>query len=171
MKHKIHIALSLLMALAMVLALAGCNKSGKETEEPSVYEKNLAFYEEVLSDLPEGSAYALADISESYDALLVTSAPIEFDDNVEAATADVYGRDKDGNLAKLGSVESTSTSMPFMVKDGYVYFGSHHYVSRATIDEKKGKLVIETAEETDDNYDAFLTAYGEGVIIAFTLVK
>lgn len=173
MKQKLSLVLSLLLALSMVFALAGCSKSetSEETAETaSVYEQDLAAYADVIEGLKEGTAYAFADLCEGYDALLVTEAPITFDKLTEAAAATVYGFDKDGNVKELGTIESTTTSMPITVKDGYAYTGGHHDMSRASIDEKNAKLVIETVKETEDNYNDFFQAYTEGTMVEFTLV-
>ena len=59
-------------------------------------------YNDIIKDLPKGSAYAFADMAEDQDALLVAENPIEFDGKVEAAKATVYAKDKDGNVKKMG---------------------------------------------------------------------
>ncbi|MBP5271900.1 MAG: hypothetical protein ILO43_02885 [Clostridia bacterium] len=166
------------LIITMMFLLVGCshNKATVDATEAnyqdvtviSPYEKAADEYKKIIEGLPEGSAYAFADMSKDHDVLLVTEAPITFNGEMDAAKATVYGYDAKGDIKKYGTIESNSTSMPIVVKDGYAYFGSHHYVSRATVDEKNSKLVVETAKEGDKKYDAFFKAYNGGTIVNFT---
>ncbi len=185
MKKKMITLVSLIAAFIMMFTLAGCNKdkpadvsaANANKEKTTVVspvkndKKDKDDYKEILAGLKAGSAYAYADIGKEHKVLLVTDAPMEFDGKLEAARATVYGYDKNGNVKNYGSIESTSTSMPLMANGSYIYFGSHHSMSRARVDEQNSKLIVETAKEGDKKYDSFFNGYADGNIVKFTAVK
>ena len=193
MKKKIPflVAFVMVLSIAMTFFLMGkCDLSSKEyTDEDAIrttadttvispYEKAMDDYNDIIASLSKGSAYAFADMAEDQDALLVAENPIEFDGKVEAAKATVYAKDKDGNVKKMGTVESTTTSLPLVAYDHAVYFGSHHSMSKASIDTEHSKMDIETAksngDETDTTnkaYNLLFDDYGEGTVIEFTILK
>lgn len=188
MKSKLNLITSLLLSLTVVLTMimCACNNRAAESAETttakvetmSVYEKDQEIYKDIIAAFPSGTAYAFADMSEDQDALLVAENPIEFDGKVEAAKATVYAKDKDGNVKKMGTVESTTTSLPLVAYDHAVYFGSHHSMSKASIDTEHSKMDIETAKSNGDEtdtankaYNLLFDDYGEGTVIEFTILK
>lgn len=185
-----------IVAFVMVISIAmtffmmgGCGNNKEFTDEDAIrttaettvispYEKAMDDYNDIISKLDKGSAYAFADMAEDQDVLLVAENPIEFEGKVEAAKATVYAKDKDGNVKKMGTVESTTTSLPLVAYDHAVYFGSHHSMSKASIDTEHSKMDIETAKSNGDEtdtankaYNLLFDDYGEGTVIEFTILK
>ena len=185
-----------IVAFVMVISIAmtffmmgGCGTNKEFTDEDAIrttaettvispYEKAMDDYNDIISKLDKGSAYAFADMAEDQDVLLVAENPIEFEGKVEAAKATVYAKDKDGNVKKMGTVESTTTSLPLVAYDHAVYFGSHHSMSKASIDTEHSKMDIETAKSNGDEtdtankaYNLLFDDYGEGTVIEFTILK
>ena len=83
MKRKAMSLIGLLLMVAMVLSLTGCNKKAATPEETtevtqqtvdSPYELNMKNYESFIKSLPEGGYYAFAAMDKDHDALLVTDA-------------------------------------------------------------------------------------------------
>ena len=191
MKKRIPLLIGFVIVLSVLLTsflMNGCKEqanretnaqvtSEQVTETSSSIDENISVYKDVIASLPSGSAYAFADMAEDQDALLVTEAPMSFEGSLEAAKATVYAKDKDGKVVKMGTVESTTTSMPLMAYEHAVYFGSHHSMSKATINTKESKMDVETAESSADGkdsankaYDELFQDYTKGTIINFTAV-
>ena len=116
------------------------------------------------------------------DVIEVEGAPgyldTNFEGKLEASKAKVYAQDKDGKVKEMGSVESTTTSMPLMAFEHAVYFGSHSTMSKATINTKESKMEVETAKTNNDEtdvankaYNVLFEEYGRGTIIEFTEVQ
>ena len=183
MKRKIIAIVGIILLFAMVMT--GCHKQAAEettirqaTTIVAPYESNTALYKSVLDKLPEGSLYAFADMNENFDALLVTDFSYEDPDSglMLSTKADVYGLDKDGNVIQYGSIESGGTANPLMVKDHCIYYGGHHYVSKATIDQEQSKLVVETAKDESyggsasevKKFDKLYDEYMKGTVVGFT---
>lgn len=185
-----------IVAFVMVISIAmtffmmgGCGTNKEFTDEDAIrttaettvispYEKAMDDYNDIISKLDKGSAYAFADMAEDQDALLVTDAPITFDGKVEAAKATVYAKDKNGNVKEMGTIKSTTTSMPLVAYEHAVYFGSHHAMSKASVNTKEGKLDVESAKSNGDEkdiankaYNLLFDDYGEGTVIEFTEVQ
>ena len=184
MKQKVYAVLSLFVLLALVLT--GCSKEDKNVEETTApvgetttvasFDADLKDFDALIASVPDDHAYAVVDLGKNNKALLVTDAAMEFDGDLEATEAIVYGYDKDGKLKEYGTIASTSTAYPFMLNDGYIYFGSHHYISRATVDPKQSKLVVKTAREVTNGtekenkaFNEFFDAYSSGDLITFEL--
>lgn len=178
MKRKLLVILGMVVALAMVFS--GCNNKTEEAATKveasqsvdTTSEQDSDVYANIIQELPEGSAYAFVDMDKDHDALLVAKETFEFEGDLEAFEGTVYGFDADGNIKEYGKVSGGGTANPFTVKDGALYFASHHSASKATIDESKSKMVVETV--TDDDEDAFsamFNDYMEGDIVLFTAVK
>ena len=184
------VALALIISVVMTTVMMyGCNKKeasetvtktvAQQTETaPSAIEKDIAVYQDIIADLPDGAAYAFADMAEDQDALLVAEQTISFEGKLEASKAKVYAQDKDGKVKEMGSVESTTTSMPLMAFEHAVYFGSHSTMSKATINTKESKMEVETAKINNDEtdvankaYNVLFEEYGRGTIIEFTEVQ
>lgn len=181
------IALTILISVFMTtFMMNGCNK--KDTAEtvtetvsqqfddtPSAIEKDMAIYTDIIANLPAGSAYAFADMAEDQDALLVAEQTISFEGRLEASKAKVYAQDKDGNVKEMGTVESSTTSMPLMAFEHAVYFGSHSTMSKATINTEESRMDVETAKTNNDEtdvankaYNVLFEEYGRGTVIEFT---
>ena len=184
------VALALIISVVMTTVMMyGCNKKeaaetvtetvAQQTETaPSAIEKDIAVYQDIIADLPDGAAYAFADMAEDQDALLVAEQTISFEGKLEASKAKVYAQDKDGNVKEMGTVESSTTSMPLMAFEHAVYFGSHSTMSKATINTKESKMEVETAKTNNDEtdvankaYNVLFEEYGRGTIIEFTEVQ
>lgn len=168
------------MALALTLVLIGCgNRSAEvatQVEETQAvvapYEKDQEAYAKILQDLPEGSAYAFVDMDKDHDALIVTKTAFQYEEDLEAFEGTVYGFDTDGNIKDYGKVAGGGSANPFTVKDGALYFASHHSVSKATIDESKSKMDVETVtDEDEDAFDTMFNDYMEGDIVLFTAAE
>ena len=181
------IALTILISVLMTtFMMNGCNKkdaaetvkeavSQQVETTPSAVEKDMAIYTDVIANLPDGAAYAFADMAEDQDALLVAEQTISFEGKLEASKAKVYAQDKDGKVKEMGTVESTTTSMPLMAFEHAVYFGSHSTMSKATINTKESKMEVETAKTNNDEtdvankaYNVLFEEYGRGTVIEFT---
>lgn len=185
-----------IVAFVMVISIAmtffmmgGCGNNKEFTDEDAIrttaettvispYEKAMDDYNDIISKLDKGSAYAFADMAEDQDALLVTDAPITFDGKVEAAKATVYAKDKNGKVKEMGTIKSTTTSMPLVAYEHAVYFGSHHAMSKASVNTEKGKLDVESAKSNGDEkdtankaYNLLFDDYGEGTVIEFTAIQ
>ena len=130
---------------------------GTESNITPPVEKALETYSSVLSDLPEGSCYGLADISDDFDALLVTKKENTYDDgegNMLASDATVYGLDKDGKVKELGTVSSGGTAYPISVFEKKIITGNHSQVMSSYIDEAKSELVTDT-DESEAAFDVW----------------
>ena len=134
--------------------------------------KALETYASVLSGLPEDSCYGLADLSDNYDALLVTKKESTYDDgegNRLAGEATVYGLDKDGKPVELGTIASGGTAYPISVYEKKLITGNHRQVMTSYIDEAKSELVTDT-DESEAAFDiwekatevVFFSVPGEG---------
>lgn len=176
---KRYLAVILGMVLALTMVLAGCNNKAEEvapstdkTQSVVTTAKEPGAYAKIIRELPEGSAYAFVDMNKDHTALLVTKETFEFDGDLEAFEGTVYGYDADGNIKEYGKVSGGGTANPFTVKDGALYFASHHSASKATIDESKSKMVVDTVSDEDqDAFDNLFHDYMEGDIVLFTAVK
>ncbi len=183
------VAFTLIISIIMTyFMMGGCSqknftdedaiKTTADTTVISPYEKAMDDYNEIIATLPKGSAYAFADMAEDQDVLLVTDQPIEFEGKVEAAKATVYAKDKNGHVKEMGTIKSTTTSMPLVAFEHAVYFGSHHTMSKASVNTQKGNIEVETAKSNGDEkdtankaYNLLFDEYGQGTVIGFTAVK
>lgn len=189
MKTQLSILVTMVLAVSIFLTffMVGCNKKEEANatvtaqqvvSSDSVFEKDSFIYKDIISSLPDGAAYAIVDMAEDQDALLVTDKAFSFEGKLEATEATVYAQDKDGKVVEMGKIESTTTSMPFMVHEHGVLFGSHRSMSKATINTKESKMEVETAktnlDETDvanKAYNMLFEEYTEGTIVEFTSIK
>lgn len=193
MKKQIPFLVAFVLVLSILvtfITMGKCNFGSKDFSDDdairttadttviSPYETAMDDYNEIIATLSKGSAYAFADMAEDQDVLLVTDEPIEFEGKVEAAKATVYAKDKSGSVKEMGTIKSTTTSMPLVAFEHAVYFGSHHAMSKASVNTAKGKLEVESAKSNGDEkdtankaYNVLFDEYGEGTVIEFTILK
>lgn len=132
--------------------VGGDTGDGTESSITPPVDKALETYASVLSDLPKGSYYGLADVSDSYDALLIAKEDVTYDDgegNRLASEAVVYGLDKDGKVKELGTLTSGGTAYPISVSERNFITGNHSQVMKSHIDEAKSELVTDTDESEE----------------------
>lgn len=146
---------SALWIIAVVLvggiAAAACFWLITQKEDP---------YDKIIKGLKPGQAYAYADFSTEHEALLVTDGVFENGDGTMAAIdATIYGYDAEGKIMEYGTVMSEGTAYPLAVKDGYLYFGGNHHMSKEFLDESVSSVMTkEDATEVFDE-DANATYY------------
>ena len=151
MKRNVMSLIGVLLMVAMLLSLTGCNKKETTPETPtevtqqavdSPYELNMKNYESFIKSLPAGGYYAFAAMDKDHDALLVTDAVFQDGDKTLASEATVYGYDKDGNIVEYGDVIGGGTAYPLSVKDNNLYFGNKTSMTKVTIEEYRNAMRI-----------------------------
>jgi hypothetical protein len=174
-------------AVAFATLFTGCGKAAEKGE-----------YDEVISSLNAGQAYAYVDIAGGeHQALLVADDTYDDGNGHNAAiSAELYCLDTDGSVISYTNVLSEGTAYPIAVKDGYLYYGGNHHVAKEYIDLQYASVVTkEDAEETfdedgnttyyyfslddefegevdDDSYLARLfDEYGDADVVDFTIVE
>ena len=181
MKQKLLLFIGIILMFAV--AMTGCgNKTATEetttaeaTTVEAPIETDYRLYEDVINSLEDGTYYAFADMSKDHDALLVATETFDdLDGSKNATEAIVYGLDKEGKVKEYGTIESGGTANPIAAKDGYVYYGGHHYITKATIKEAKSKLdvnrvdeVIGGTEEENQEFNALYDEYFDATVIVF----
>jgi hypothetical protein len=132
----------IICVMAMGVMFTGCGKAAEKGE-----------YDEVISSLKAGQAYAYVDIAGGeHQALLV--ADDTYDDgnghNV-AISAALYCLDTDGSVINYTNVLSEGTAYPIAVKDGYLYYGGNHHVAKEYIDLEYASVM--TKEDAEESFD------------------
>ncbi len=95
-------------------------------------------FTQIVDKLESGKGYANAKIGDE-DVLLVTSGTYEWEPGVDAAIdADIFIY-KDGVPTYLATVSAGGTAYPLAIKDGDIYVGGNHFMSKYLIDT--GNLV------------------------------
>ena len=127
-------------ALAAVLCLTACGKK----KESNVYGPTIA-------GLEDEELFALVEIGADSPVLLVTDQ--YYDDGVNQASifCNVYYAG-DGEVRKLGTIESLGTAYPVSYDDSGLYAGSGHGMQRFVIDDETDTLVLE--EELAETFDS-----------------
>ena len=128
------------VAMAAALCLASC---GKKTE--------TNVYGPTIGSLGDEELFAIVEIGADSPVLLVTDQ--YYDDKVNQASifCEVYYA-TDGEVLKLGTLESLGTAYPISYDDSGLYTGSGHGMQRFVIDDETDMLVLaEGLEETFDS--------------------
>ena len=105
-------------------------------------------FTQIVDRLDKGMGYANTRIGDT-DVLLISEGTYEWDNEVDAAIDAqlfIYGED---GILYLGTVEAGGTAYPLAVKDGYLYVGGNHFMTKYLVDE--GSLI--KAEEGYVTYD------------------
>ena len=180
MKRKAMSLIGLLLMVAMVLSLTGCNKKAATPEETtevtqqtvdSPYELNMKNYESFIKSLPEGGYYAFAAMDKDHDALLVTDAVFQDGGKTLASEATVYGYDKNGNIVEYGDVIGGGTAYPLSVKDNNLYFGNKTSMTKVTIEEYRNDMRIVDRQTEGAALDALYNEFETATPVEFTKVE
>ena len=76
----------------------------------------------------------------------------------------------DDSIAYAGYAESGGTAYPLAEKDGKLYTAGNHFVTKYAVTD--GKLVVmETADDTQENYDDLWDEYCSADILVFDEIK
>ncbi len=106
-------------------------------------------FTQIVDKLEEGKGYANALIGDT-DVLLISSGTYEWEPGKAAAIdAEIFWY-KDGVPEYIATVEAGGTAYPLAVKDGNLYVGGNHFMSKYLID---AGTLIET-EEAYVQYDS-----------------
>ena len=90
-------------------------------------------FTQIVDKLENGKGYANARIGDE-DVLLVSSGTYEWEPGVDAAIdADIFIY-KDGAPTYLATVSAGGTAYPLSIKDGNIYVGGNHFMSKYLID-------------------------------------
>jgi hypothetical protein len=200
MKKRIILSACVLTA-GIVFTGCGASAGDEAVGDVALIEDNAAddgAYEEIINSLDAGQAYAYADIAGSDNkALLIASGAYDNGDGTMAAIdAEIYCKDKSGEVISYSYITSDGTAYPISEKDGFLYYGGNHHVAKIYIDiSNEAVMTKEDAEEvfdTDGNAtyyyfsldeefdgevddDSHLTQlfdeYGEADVIEFTVVE
>ena len=104
-------------------------------------------FTQIVNQLEPGKGYTNVPLGDT-DVLLVSSGTYD-DDGISAAIdAEVFYYDEDGP-AFAGTVQSGGTAYPLSVKDGILYVGGNHFMTKVTMENG----VLHVAEEAGVNYD------------------
>ncbi len=105
-------------------------------------------FTQMLTDFKSGMGYANEKVGDTDVFFASTGTYTGEDDTKNAIDSSlfIYGDDR---IIFLGRVESAGTAYPLSLKDGYLYTGGHHCVSKNTV--KDGKLVL--VEEAREDFD------------------
>ncbi|MBR5408297.1 MAG: hypothetical protein IK111_11785 [Lachnospiraceae bacterium] len=105
-------------------------------------------FTKIVDKLDEGMGYANVGIGDT-DVLLISEGTYEWDNDVYAAIdAQLFIYSKD-EIIYLGTVMAGGTAYPLAVKDGYLYVGGNHFMTKYLVDE--GTLI--KVEEGYVTYD------------------
>ena len=112
-------------------------------------------FTQIVDRLEDGRGYANVTLGDT-DVLLVSSGTYEYDPGVNAAIdAEIYYY-KDNAPAYLATLSAGGTAYPLSLKDGNIYVGGNHFMSKFLADS--GNL-IETEEAyvlyDTDGYDTY----------------
>ena len=117
-------------------------------QKPSVDISECDTFTQIVDKLDAGKAYANAKVWNT-DVLMVASNAYKWEPGKDAATdADIFFY-KDGIPTYIATVSSGGTAYPLQIKDGYLYVGGNHFMTKYLIDD--GNLI--EAEEAYVKYD------------------
>ncbi len=121
-------------------------------QTPAVDISGCDTFTQIVDKLDKGKGYANVTIGDS-DALLVSGGTYEWEPGVYAAIDAEIFIYKDGTPAYLATVSAGGTAYPLAVKDGNLYVGGNHFMSKYLIDNG---FLVETEEayvkyDTDGN--------------------
>lgn len=103
-------------------------------QTPSVDISGCDTFTQIVDKLETGKAYANVKIGDT-DVLMVASGAYEWEPGKNAAIdADIFCY-KDSVPTYLATVSAGGTAYPLAVKDGYLYVGGNHFMTKYLIDE------------------------------------
>lgn len=144
MKKIITLLLSVTLTISI---LTGCGKTATGSS------KETSKYDEFISTLHAGQAYAFAPICEGDDALLVTSYAFDDLEGHQATYEATVYMEKNGSIEKITTVQSGGTAYPIAVTDdNSLILSMRNSVSKGYVSKKTSKFVI--TEESNINYIA-----------------
>ena len=68
---------------------------------------------------------------------------------------------------EYGTVMSEGTAYPLAVKDGYLYFGGNHHMSKEFLDESVSSVMT----KDDSHLLSLFGEYGEAKVVGFKVVE
>lgn len=147
--------------------------------EANVQKDIFESYDEIISLLDKGNAYAIVKVyGLDEDVLMITEGTYDYGDgNMAAIDASLY-RNDNGQVKNIGNVFSSGTAYPISLdKDGRIYSGGNHEVSVEVISEETQAVMsqiyaYETFDENENTtYGGFVRAdnkvYEDGADIGF----
>lgn len=151
MKKNMRI-ISLLLTVAMCVALTACGKGGASDEDA---------YKDIIAGLQSGQGYAIVNVETAeHPILLVASGTYDFDGTMVAIDSEVYGYNKDGEIMKYADFISAGTAYPICITDNkYFMYGSGHHMCEVYIDEQNGAVVTKLDESVEYDTDGNATYY------------
>ena len=105
-------------------------------------------FTQIVDRLDKGMGYANAKIGDT-DVLLISEGTYEWETDVDAAIDAQMFVYKEEKIVYLGTVMAGGTAYPLAVKDGYLYVGGNHFMTKYLVDE--GSLI--KVEEGYVTYD------------------
>ena len=153
MKKTIVSSVAVLMTAVILSGCANVSVTVKQKKEKSTYDpadfKITDVYEtpeqkpmdisgcdtftQIVNKLYKGMGYANVKIGDT-DVLLISEGTYEWDTDVDAAIDAqmfIYGED---DIIYLGTVMAGGTAYPLAVKDGYLYVGGNHFMTKYLVD-------------------------------------
>lgn len=140
---------------ASVEESTGETAESEETAEEIFYAPDIditgcdTFTQIIDEKLTDGMGYANETLDQTDVFLVCSSAYDNLDGNMAAIDSAIFIY-KDGVPFEVGKVESGGTANPLAIKDGKLYVGTHHNMTKYTITDDK--LVV--MEQADVTYDA-----------------
>lgn len=96
-------------------------------------------FSSVTDTLSVGKHFALIDLGDDEDALLITDYVYDdLEGHMATIMAQVYAMNSDGNVVDCGSVISQGTAYPLAVKNGKLFTAGHRFIHKYTL--KCGEL-------------------------------
>ena len=180
--RKLKKTLSCLLLGALIFSLCACGKESKKND-------NERIYGETVGKLEDDELFAIVETSASSPVLLVSSQV--YDDglgNQAAIKSDVYYK-IDGEVKKIGTIESLGTAYPISYDKTGIYAASGHELRRFEINESDGTIKLKegvyeqidksgnstytmekenkTEPITEEEYLSAFEKYGEATVVNF----
>ncbi len=110
-------------------------------------------FTQIVDKLDSGRAYANVTLGDT-DVLLIASGSFDdTDGHYNCIDANIFCY-VDGKPKYIGCAASNSTAYPVAVKDGFLYVGGHHFISKYTVSNNE-LIISETSDELfDENGNA-----------------
>lgn len=154
---KIKSILSCIMVCMLTISLCSCGNKNKSDEY-------AAMYGATIGGLEDDELFAIVETNAASPVLLVTSQYYEDGlGNQASIWCDVY-YEVDGEVKKIGVIESLGTAYPVSYDKTGIYAAAGHGMQRFEIDEKTGTIVLAEGlyEQFDENGNPSYTLEKEG---------
>lgn len=150
--YQIKNIVSCIVVCVLIGSLCSCGNKNKSDEYAAIYGTTI-------SGLEDNELFAIVEINASSPVLLVTSQV--YDDgwgNQAAIGCDLYYT-VDGEVKKIGVIESFGTAYPISYDKTGIYTASGHDMQRFEIDEETGTILLAEGiyEQFDENGNAAYT--------------